>query len=185
MRNIGRREGNTEAIIKRVSHFSFTKRRVALLGNTERSIRTCRRKNTSRLQPKKAIPAAIKTLGDYLLVKRYEKGLQQRYVAQMAGVATLTVAGRIPLKLSTARVKPHTKEESVLTGIYLRSAREVADRWAAYYPRYVHRKCRWMASLTEGTTAVEHAGVYGRPEREQNGMARRMSFLMSDLQKIQ
>ena len=61
------------------------------MGNTERSIRTCRRKNTSRLQPKKAIPAAIKTLGDYLLVKRYEKGLQQRYVAQMAGVATLTV----------------------------------------------------------------------------------------------
>ena len=61
------------------------------MGNTERTIRTSRQHIITTKRPKKAIPTAIKTLGDYLLVKRYEKGLLQSHVAQIVEVPILTV----------------------------------------------------------------------------------------------
>jgi DNA-binding transcriptional regulator YiaG len=42
-------------------------------------------------QSEKAIPSAIETLGDYLLLKRFEKGLSQWQVAHTMGVTTKTV----------------------------------------------------------------------------------------------
>ena len=58
------------------------------------------------------MPTAIKTLGDYLLVKRYEKGLKQRYIDQMVGVAISTVR-----RWETDVEKPTRDEWAVLVKV--------------------------------------------------------------------
>jgi len=61
------------------------------LGFTHRVITACRKHISIIRKPKKAIPAVIKTTGDYLLFKRYEKGLTQGQVAQVVGVTSMIV----------------------------------------------------------------------------------------------
>jgi DNA-binding transcriptional regulator YiaG len=61
------------------------------LAIAQRTITVCRKHISTNRSPKKAIPTLIQTLGDYLLLKRFEKGLSQRQVAQRVDVTILTV----------------------------------------------------------------------------------------------
>ena len=57
----------------------------------QRQVTACRKHISTNRCPKKAIPSVIQALGDYILLKRFEKGLARREVAQRIGVSTSTL----------------------------------------------------------------------------------------------
>jgi ribosome-binding protein aMBF1 (putative translation factor) len=65
---------------------------VAQLGISDRIIHTSRSDIAPNRPSRKPFPASIKTLGDYIRVKRAEKGFTQAQLAQMAGVVKATIS---------------------------------------------------------------------------------------------
>jgi DNA-binding transcriptional regulator YiaG len=61
------------------------------LGITHRRIQVSRRHISIDRNPKKSIPVIVKTLGDQIQIKRYEKGLLQSQVAKALNVMTSLV----------------------------------------------------------------------------------------------
>jgi ribosome-binding protein aMBF1 (putative translation factor) len=61
------------------------------LGITQRTIRASRSHIPSNRRAWKAFPTTLKTLGDCIKAKRFEKGLLQRELAEKLGVSKLRV----------------------------------------------------------------------------------------------
>jgi ribosome-binding protein aMBF1 (putative translation factor) len=66
-------------------------RRVALLGIAQRQIRIKYAQKSRNQQRPKPLPASIKTLGDWIQVKRMEKNLSTYHLAAKMGIATALV----------------------------------------------------------------------------------------------
>jgi ribosome-binding protein aMBF1 (putative translation factor) len=65
--------------------------RVALLGIAQRQIHIFYAQRSRKQQRIKPLPASIKTLGDWIQVKRQEKNLSHYHLAAKIGVATALV----------------------------------------------------------------------------------------------
>jgi ribosome-binding protein aMBF1 (putative translation factor) len=65
--------------------------RVALLGIAQKQIRTSRAHISTDRYRRKPLPTSIKTLGDLIQIKRFEKRLTLWQLAQKMGIATATV----------------------------------------------------------------------------------------------
>jgi DNA-binding transcriptional regulator YiaG len=65
--------------------------RIALLGFTHRQIRTSRAHIPLNRHRRKQIPTVIKTLGDYIQAKRYEKGLHPNQIAGKMAIETALI----------------------------------------------------------------------------------------------
>ena len=65
--------------------------RVLVLGIAQRTIRVSRAHIPTDRQPRKPLPLSIQTLGDLIQVKRYEKNLTLRQLAQKMGIANASV----------------------------------------------------------------------------------------------
>jgi len=76
----------------RWERFSFSRGRIALLGFAQRQICASRVHIPLNHHKRKPIPTTIKTLGDYIQAKRYEKGLHLHQVAGKMGIATSLVS---------------------------------------------------------------------------------------------
>jgi ribosome-binding protein aMBF1 (putative translation factor) len=72
--------------------FPFSLGRIALLAFTQRQIRVSRAHIPLNRNRRKQIPMVIKTLGDYIQAKRYEKGLHPYQVAGKMGIDTALVS---------------------------------------------------------------------------------------------
>ena len=57
----------------------------------ERTIHISRIHIPAKRYPRKSVPTTPKTLGDHIRLKRYEKGLLLRQVAEMTGVTVTTL----------------------------------------------------------------------------------------------
>jgi DNA-binding transcriptional regulator YiaG len=66
--------------------------RIALLGIAQRTIHISRRPFIDNRNVRKAIPTTPKTLGDRLLLSRYERGLKQSEMAKTMGVPELLIS---------------------------------------------------------------------------------------------
>lgn len=73
------------------SNISPSLSEVALLGFAHRSIRLSRRHIPTNRAPRKRFPASLRTLGDRIRAKRFEKALSTRQLAEMAGVTVAEV----------------------------------------------------------------------------------------------
>ena len=71
--------------------FSFSVGRIALLGLAQRQISVSRAHIPLNRHRRKQIPTVIKTLGDYIQAKRYEKGLHPYQVAGKMGIETALI----------------------------------------------------------------------------------------------
>ena len=65
--------------------------RIALLAFTQRQIRVSRAHIPPNRKRRKQFPTIIRTLGDYIQAKRYEKGLHPYQVAGKMGVETALI----------------------------------------------------------------------------------------------
>ena len=72
--------------------FPFSLGRIALLAFTQRQIRVSRAHIPLNRNRRKQIPTVIRTLGDYIQAKRYEKGLHPYQVAGKMGVETALIS---------------------------------------------------------------------------------------------
>jgi DNA-binding transcriptional regulator YiaG len=79
---------NTE---KRGERFTFSWGRIALLAFTQRQIRVSRAHIPLNRHRRKHIPTVIKTTGDYIQAKRYEKGLHPYQIAGKMGIETALI----------------------------------------------------------------------------------------------
>jgi len=61
--------------------------RIALLACGQRTVRVSRAHISLNRQPRKHIPTAIMTPGDYILTKRYEKSLHPYKIGKKMGIA--------------------------------------------------------------------------------------------------
>jgi ribosome-binding protein aMBF1 (putative translation factor) len=61
------------------------------LGITQRTIRASRSHIPANRRTWKAFPTTVKTLGDHIKAKRFEKGLHQRELAEKLSVSKLRV----------------------------------------------------------------------------------------------
>jgi ribosome-binding protein aMBF1 (putative translation factor) len=71
---------------------SFSWGRIALLAFTQRQIRISRAHIPLNRNRRKQIPTVIRTLGDYIQAKRYEKGLHPYQAASKMGVETALIS---------------------------------------------------------------------------------------------
>jgi ribosome-binding protein aMBF1 (putative translation factor) len=67
------------------------RRRVALLAFAQRRIRIKYAQNSRKQQRSKPLPVSIKTVGDWIQVKRTEKNLTPGHLAAKMGIATALV----------------------------------------------------------------------------------------------
>ena len=79
-----RPERNLSDVLNR-PHLALS-RGIALLAFTQRSIRVSRAHISTNRQPKKAIPAIVKTLGDRIQIKRLETGISLKQLAKTMSV---------------------------------------------------------------------------------------------------
>ena len=81
----------TKPQISRDQQKSSPRGRVALLGIAQRQIRVSRAHIPVHTYRRKPLPTSIKTLGDLIQIKRYEKRLTLWQLAQKMGIATSLV----------------------------------------------------------------------------------------------
>jgi ribosome-binding protein aMBF1 (putative translation factor) len=89
--------------------FSLSWRRVALLGIAQRQIRIKFSQKTRKHNNAKPLPASIKTLGDWIQVKRMEKNLTPGHLAAKMGIATTLVRS-----WEDGTIKPENRQLEIL-----------------------------------------------------------------------
>jgi ribosome-binding protein aMBF1 (putative translation factor) len=90
------------------------------LGFAQRKIHASRSHIPTNRKPKKPVPTTIKTLGDYIQTKRFEKGLHQSQLAEALGVPQALIAlwekdRQAPTAEQWTRLAPMLNLDSTLT----------------------------------------------------------------------
>ena len=84
-------QSNRTNFQKSGGRFSFSLGRIALLAFTQRQIRASRAHIPPNRHRRKQIPTVIRTAGDYIQAKRYEKGLHPYQIAGKMGIETALI----------------------------------------------------------------------------------------------